>query len=575
MKALRNVVRTGLALGALAAGVLLSLPGPSAAFTLAGFSLTTAVRDFRCFNNWLPNENTNFTPDPNFPGAIGPALACWKAGVEWGSFMHNGQGLGDPTQVFPDGLGSGGANFDFVWQGLADQVGTAPQSRTISRSPVSLGGGVIGLTIGTEAGGAATAMGWRILLSPDFPWFDGVGTLPPFDLRYDIQGIVTLQLGQALGLLPSAVMGATMFGMVNSGPDSVSRRSLAQDDILGVQTIYAVSSPTKPRILQFVGQPIVQQPLVVQGINFHPTTNFVWFNRGGVSTDPMTGETMPIVVGPVPSTGGGTFLTVIPPCDVSDGDVFVKVGAATTGNTLSNGRPIHFIQGGNGMPCVQCIGTVAPSPIPVFGVPQGEVTVTAPAGAATLSCIPTMPPCASSAQYSTVTAVEFDGTMLGPSQFTVLSDSQVRFTLPLASTLGVKTVRLVNVGGTSCPSAVTVAAVASPVLDTGASVQLPGQTFLARMATPLGFSPILVFSASNVPSDLPGIVSLGLGNNFTALSFLPTPPPNAAGISQISFNIAPMTLSGTLFFQLVGVSTNNPFGNLPLPTSLVRSVTIP
>jgi hypothetical protein len=580
MRALRIAPRAALALLSLAGGALLSLPSRAPGFSLAGFSLTTLVRDFRCFNNWLPGENLNLTPDPvNFPGAVGPALACWKAGVEWGSFMHNGQGFGDPTQVFPDGLGSGGANFDFVWQGLADQIGMAPDSRTMSRSPVSLGAGVIAQTIGAEPPGAGApapnAMGWRIVFSPDFSWFDGPGTLTPFDPRYDIQGIGTLQLGQALGLLPSAVAGSTMFPTVNPGPDSVSRRSLAQDDILGVQAIYGVVASTKPRILQFVGQPVAQQPLVIQGLNFHPTNNFVWFNRGGLSTNAGTGATSPIVVGPVPSTGGGTFLTVIPPCNVVDGDVFVKVGAATDGATLSNGRPIHFVQGGNGAPCAQCIGSMTPSTIPVFAVPQGEVTVTAPTAGAVMPCIPGIPPCASPSQYTTITGVEFDGVLLGPSQFTALSDTQVRFTLPIVSTLGVKSVRLVNAGGVSCAESVTVAAVSGPVLDTGPAIQLPGQTFTARMATPLGFSPILVFSASNLPSSLPGIVDLGIGNGFADISFLPTPAPNAAGMSQVSFVIAPVSLSGTLYFQLVAVNTNNPFGNLPLPVSAVRSVTVP
>ena len=67
---------------ALAAAWSLSFPTTSTGFTLLGFQLDTVHRDCRVFNSWPANANTNFTPDVNFPGAVGPPLACWKAATE-------------------------------------------------------------------------------------------------------------------------------------------------------------------------------------------------------------------------------------------------------------------------------------------------------------------------------------------------------------------------------------------------------------------------------------------------------------------------------------------------------------
>ena len=88
---------------------------PARAYDLLGSNLSVGQRDFRVYNNFTdPDANNNTTPDPMFPGYTGAPLAIWKACVEWGSELH-GDGSGDPSQ--PDGLGSGGANFDPSFQG--------------------------------------------------------------------------------------------------------------------------------------------------------------------------------------------------------------------------------------------------------------------------------------------------------------------------------------------------------------------------------------------------------------------------------------------------------------------------
>lgn len=572
MKVIRWI-SLGLA-GAIAGSLVLPTAAPG--WMLLGHSLNATVRDFRAYNDFLASENQNQTPDANFPGAVGAPLAIWKAGTEWASFLHNGTGAGDPTQTFPGGLGSAGANFDFVWLGEAvtDPDGgmpgtpTDPNDKIVHRvaPPNPYPPGVIAITL---PGGGMGNLGWHIECVPDLVWFDGPGTLTTLDPRFDIQGIVTHELGHALGLAHDTIQPtATMFPGTTNGLPSVTLRSIESDDITGIRVLYGIKAPTKPRILGFQGILAAQQPLTIFGQNFGATGNEVWFNDGGADKNP-------VKILNVASTNGGTQLTVVPPCTVKNGDVFVKVGASTSGSTLSNGMPITF-QNANGTPCIQCIQSVTPSMPPVLAVPQTELVVVHPTGGiVTQSCLPQNPLCPTPAQYSTVTEVQVGSVVLGPGEFLLVSDSEIRVPLPLFTTTGPQSVKLVNAGGTSCGFTITLQPSSTAVLETGPTLQLPGSTFTATMAAPLGFQHVLIFSASNVPSILPGIVSLGIGDNFAALNFIPTPLPNAAGVSQVSFPIAPIPGGGTVYFQMVAVNVNNPFGSLPLPASGVRTVVIP
>jgi len=558
-----------------AAAAFLAFPTAAPGYMLLGNSLNTTVRDFRVYNDFLTIENQNQTPNTNFPGAVGAPLAIWKAATEWASVLHNGTGAGDPTQPLPDGLGSGGANFDFVWLGEAiappDMMPGAPadpNDKIVHRvDPNPYPPGVLAVTL---PGGMMGNLGWHIECVPDVVWFDGPGPIPALDPRYDLQGIVTHELGHAAGQAHDTIQPtATMFPGTTNGPPSATLRSIESDDIAGIRANYGIKSPTKPRILGFQGILAAQQPLVVFGQNFAPTGNEVWFNDGGADKNP-------IKVTNLASTNGGTQITVIPPCSVKNGDVFVKVGSSTSGSTLSNGMPITFTNA-NGTPCIQCIASATPASPPVLANPPTEIVVLHPTTGPqpTMSCLPQNPACATPAQYSTVTEVRVGTAILGAGQFLLVSDQEIRFPLPLFTTLGPRDVKLVNTGGISCGFSINVQPVTTPALDTGPAVQLPGSTFTATMAAPLGFQHVLTFSASNLPSSLPGIVSLGLGNNFTLLSFIPTPLPNSAGVSQVSFPIAPVPGGGTIYFQMVGVNVNNPFGSLPLPVSGVRSVQIP
>ncbi len=300
------------------ASILVFAVGPDA-FTLTGESLSTAQRHVRVFDNFSnPRSNNNTTPDANFPGYTGVELAVWKAVTEWGSELHAGNGDGDPSQ--PGDLGSGGANFDSVWQGNATDVGGVNDNVV---SEITGGGGGISSFIETPS-----SDGWRMRLYSDVPWDDGPGTNIT---GFDIQGIVTHEYGHALGLGHTVVNGATMFASISG--NGVAQRSIESDDAGGVQSVYGAAAISKPHV---TGVHDNAGQLVIHGFGFAPVSNEVWF----CPNTPTPGSSgVPVKLIGVPSTSNASLITVTIPAAAGPGDVFVKLPAP--GNaTLSNGWPI-------------------------------------------------------------------------------------------------------------------------------------------------------------------------------------------------------------------------------------------
>lgn len=292
----------------------------SAAYTLNGGTLSLAQRDFRVFNNFTaPQANDNVTPDPNFPGATGAVLAIWKASVEWGSRLH-GNGDGDPSQPF--GLGSGGANFDACFQGLATGVGGTDDN---IHSEIS--GSSPGVYAFTEI---PSTDGWRIRYYQNWNWSDGPNaTLLPGEV--DLQGVATHEFGHSVGLDHSTIAGATMQGFIQL--DGVPQRTLEADDSAGVQFLYSPAAATKPII---TGVSVTPGTLTITGSNFAPTGNEVWFTRAVPAANVALGD--PIKFTAVISTNGGTQIVLGVPADAGAGDVMVKV-PGTGNDKLSNAWP--------------------------------------------------------------------------------------------------------------------------------------------------------------------------------------------------------------------------------------------
>ncbi|MFN0244584.1 MAG: matrixin family metalloprotease, partial [Planctomycetota bacterium] len=343
---------------ALGGAAFLLLPAQTDAFTLLGGSLGTSQRDVRVFDNFTDaSANNNTTADnTNFPGFTGVELAIWKAVTEWGSQLHGGTGNGDPSQV--GGLGSGGANFDAVFQGNASAVGG-----TNDNVHSELAGGDGGVLAFCET---PISDGWRIRYYATWGWQDGPGTEGT-----DIQGIACHEYGHALGLGHTTVGGSTMFASVSGS--GVAQRSIATDDTNGVRAVYGVASAGKPRI---TGVTVVGSTITINGTNFGATNNEVWFTRTPPNT---TGE--PVKALNVASNG--TTISVTFPVNTGAGDVFVKLSSSGHAS-LSNGFPYNPIFVPPGPPGVAyCFGdgsTFNPCPC----TPPDTVPV--PSGAPDAGC---------------------------------------------------------------------------------------------------------------------------------------------------------------------------------------------
>ncbi|MFN0009077.1 MAG: matrixin family metalloprotease [Planctomycetota bacterium] len=327
----------GLAL-ATAAGftALMLLPPRADGYSLLGGALRLPQIDVRVCDNFTdPESNDNAQEDPSFPGASGAELAIWKAAVEWGSEAH-GDGLGDPTQPM---LGSGAANFDFSWQGLASSVG-APNENIVSQIS-GQNGGVYAFTE------TPISDGWRIRFYQNSAvWQDGPGDVLPGSGNRDIQGVATHELGHALGLGHSGDLDATMISfLVETG---VHFRSIEADDIAGVQAIYGARSPGKPRVSSYEVQ---GSSLTVRGSGFASAENEVWFtNRSALA------DGTPFKVAGLPSLDNGTRIQLTVPVEAGPGDLLVR-RPGPGGACLSNAFPFDPAQA----PC---------PPVAFFGTPK-------------------------------------------------------------------------------------------------------------------------------------------------------------------------------------------------------------
>ncbi|MCY2961899.1 MAG: matrixin family metalloprotease [Planctomycetota bacterium] len=312
--------RSILSAAGLAAAALLVLPTQPRAWSALGGTLDLSQRDVRVFNNFTAQSaNDNLQADPNFPGALGAPLAIWKGVAEWGSERRN-DGEGDPSQ--PAGIGSGGANFDSTWQGLANGVGGVDDN-IVSEIP----GSSLGVLAFTET---PIQDGWRIRFYRDAAiWQDGPGSFPGLADWKDIQGVMCHEYGHALGLGHSGSSSEwTMFP--SAGGTNINKRSVESDDIDGVRALYGVKSLTKPRIDTYT---LNGNQVTLRGANFHAASNFVWFTDGSPTADGT-----PLAVGPVPANGALDEITVTIPVAALAGDVLVRV-PGTSGAALSNAFP--------------------------------------------------------------------------------------------------------------------------------------------------------------------------------------------------------------------------------------------
>lgn len=534
----RGTAAAKLALAAVAIAAVCLPPERARGWSASGFSLDLDQRDVRVFDNFEdPTANDNASPSANFPGATGAELAIWKAVVEWGSERH-GNGGGDPHQ--PGDLGSGGANFDPSWQGAAPDVGEV-DGNVFS----AVGGSAPGVFGWAEATGAG---GWRARFPETWLWKDGPGTLEAGSDGDDpdLQGVATHLYGHALGL-EHGVPGSTMQGFA-SPVSTVLQRSLAPDDVAGVQSIYGAAAAGKPRIESVE---IADGVVTVRGQDFDPANNELWFTRATSSADGA-----PVVVAALAAVDGA--ITTPLPVDAGPGDVLVRVPGAGGGERLSNAYPLDPASD----PTLEdpiSIDFASPSTVPAVVVdPQGGEIELGGSG------------------FYRVAEVWLDGQLLDdfPPQYQVWSDTSMSVSHVLATQLGVVDLTLGDGLGFTASTPIRFLPNDPPTLEVGMSD--PAFTFSSVPVRVTGSSrPGDVFlvwvSQDDAPTLVPDVLELDIGAAFTTL-FLATgfvvPPAGHASIEGTFPGVQPGT---SLFWQ--GSVLDGESGAFPLVPTNVQKTT--
>jgi len=501
-----NSLSAAPALLGLVAGFALARAPRAAGWTATGDALDLEQRDLRVHDVFSASgANTNKSPDSNFPGALGAPLAIWKAAVEWGSERHGGGG-GDPSQL--NGLGSGAANYDPSWQGLASGPG-GPNDNV--HAPLS--GSAPGVYAFCET---PTSDGWRIRYYQGWQWHGGPGlALAPGEI--DLQGVATHEHGHALGLGHSSAAGSTM--LANATGSLLGLRSIESDDVAGIAAIYGTKVATKPRVL---GSELSGTQVVLHGLNFAAGGNEVWFTRRS------GGDGTPVVVPALASTHGGTRITLTLPVAAGPGDVLVRrPGSAHA--CLSNAWPFDTDHPGTSGGPIAIAGVVPVNLWTVAANPQSIVL--------------------SGSGFASATAVAIDGVALAAGAWSTAGDSTLTIQLSNPMAPGMRAVEVTNPLGTSAPLQVSVLPPTLPALALSSPISSSAKQLHAFVGAEPGSLVWLCASSSAEPTSLAGIVDLAIGAGGQSLFLLNMWSIDAAGSVTFSFQFSGLPFGTPIHLQ--------------------------
>jgi hypothetical protein len=518
--------------GAVLAGAVALMPGAATGYALVGGALGLDQRDVRVFDNFGDaTANDNATPDAGFPGYVGAELAIWKATVEWGSELH-GDGQGDPQQ--PGDLGSGGANFDASFQGNA--LGIGSKNDNVHSEIAGSGGGVLAFCE------LPIADGWRIRYYASETWSDGPGA--PLPGEQDLQGVAAHEYGHALGLAHSSVVGATMYPSASAG--GYALRSLAADDVAGLQAVYGAKSPAKPRITNATVD-AVAGTITLFGVNFAAAQNELWFPR---DTPTAAGADPVLRVSGIASTDGGTRIAAALPVGAGPGDVLVRIPGGGHAS-LSNAWPFQPLGTGPGFTAPVITG-VQPSVLAAVQVAPRLVDVTGTG-------------------FQTLVAARIAGVALDQAAVAVHSDTSLTLDVPLVGALGPVALELVNAFGVSAPGTLILAAPDPPALALDSPFVFSSAGLTLAVGGAPGTAWALAGSLVLAPSVLPGVLHADIGGGFSSIALVGQGVLGAQGWADVHLPLAGLPYGTAIYLQAATLDPAVPV--LPYAMTNVGSAT--
>lgn len=527
----------------LGAAALITIPAVEAFNVINGVFRNADQTGFQTFSTSFADASANDNPtaDNNFPGQTGSALSIWKAAVEWNSELRGNNGNGDPLN--PGGLGSGNANFDFMYHGNVTSTG-GQNSNVVFATNSTLGAGVYAVT-GYIIGQA----GWQIAFddSPNNGWIwqDGPGNQTNF-LRPDIQGVATHELGHALGLAHSADPNATMIAAA-AETQTPAMRSINNDDIGGIQSIYGVKSATKPKITAISGNVYIFGFITITGTNFAATGNEVWFTKDYAGTPEVNTPPTPVKVTNISSNG--TSLTVQIPNGVTKGDVIVRVPGSNGDHSVKSAPfPLNL----QPPPPYPVVSSVSPDPIAAASSSPPVLTI-------------------NGINFSTATSVSVGTRVYPTGQFVIVNGSKITVDFnPPPNESGLVNVSVTNPSGTSAGFPVTINLPANNYIFANKTNPAAGTdvTFYCCGPAP-GEFPAIAYSQCLTPLPVPPYFTLSIGGCFDVNFLEGNPFLGPAGTSEFTVTV-PSTFHGIVFLQFVRLNVIN----IALPSSVSNILTL-
>jgi hypothetical protein len=311
--------------------------------------------------------------------------------------------------------------------------------------------------------------------------------------------------------------------------------------------------PDKPTICSTA---VSGSTITITGVNFDPLDNDVWFtnaNVTGTSADPR------VRVLELPSTNGGTQISLTIPANAGPGDVLVKIPPSSNGRYLSNAFPsdlVGTLTNGSGSCGPFAIANISPSPVPALSPGTAQDLVV------------------TGNQLSEVTQIDLNLVTIPSSNWTIVDPTTITIDLPQSQFLGNNLLTLTGLGGGQTSANFNILAPTTPVLQVGTgdplNVVTPATGLDITVAGEVGELHFLLFSPSNVPTSLPKICLL-MGNNGTQIGQFGAFVVSGAGWTSVNipFNFAGLPTVFYMHTVDIGSGANPKFG-----VSNLQSITV-